>query len=756
MTNANNETETWMGKFNTDNSSNIEDLTKDIFQEIINDEKYKDSRLKVLEALNKDANKDKAKEIWSQSDAKIFITILNNADANSYAILEGAWKYMEQNIIDEVLIDLRDLVSKNKYDAEEYKEVIKKMLKYSPAIKEKFNDLPEDIKIDIVYQMDLKTLCIFKNNGGEAIKDIIKIRLQTIINKLKEKCQEYKTNNLNPEHNNTDNYNSYISALKCEGNVSLAIIAKHIFDINAADLDLGVNEYEYSNDKLIELLYVCAKIIMYQNNGALSNAGNDWKIINDDHYTLFNCLNDNGLLEKDCLQKFDTFRDKVLKLMEDNNEDNNAINLRKYIDNVLKKKNPSKYLFEKAITKELKIEDEEDKQYAFDALDRILMSISLKHVVGDLVFESNGMVNTKDGLINLTMVIQEMSGEPKHLPINKDIENIRTGRENAEKALILMYTPLLKNIYDREIGKVVYKIEEYHKCITDQDKLKAAAIKTIIGKNGEASKSYISINELHNLISIKDHNINGTFNVCGIALLILIMLTTVGLNEYNIVEIGKMGYGIVRIICTFIPVVIGIFMIYNAFRMCVVKYDKKSALDSMGNQVIAKMACVSVCLAAAIAEMVMVGIGMIRADQTSIDDINKMMATTVSVLMILSMMRYVMSKNQDIWYHVVILGGSLVIGTMRTLILANAKIREYMGVMNIVMMAIGILMAITCIAVYMTKKSLNDNKILGKSKSAVIVNIIGVVIMILSTVVGCLMQSMHFNVIIDKAKEALL
>ena len=56
---------------------------------------------------------------------------------------------------------------------------------------------------------------------------------------------------------------------------------------------------------------------------------------------------------------------------------------------------------------------------------------------------------------------------------------------------------------------------------------------------------------------------NDLCSLGGMVFLMIVMSSIVGLSKLNVIEIGQIGSGIIRIGCTTIPVVIGVMMIYN-------------------------------------------------------------------------------------------------------------------------------------------------------------------------------------------------
>ncbi|KAM0671183.1 hypothetical protein OCOL_001630 [Ordospora colligata] len=206
--------------------------------------------------------------------------------------------------------------------------------------------------------------------------------------------------------------------------------------------------------------------------------------------------------------------------------------------------------------------------------------------------------------------------------------------------------------------------------------------------------------------------------------------------------------------------------------------NEKGKLSSMRDQMLAKIRCVGLCVLAMIVEMAMIIISIMNGNgnDTSTDDINKMITTAVSVAIILNMMRYVMSKNQAGWYHGVMIGGSLIIGSMRAVMLASAMIREYMSVMNIVMIVIGLLMTIASVVVYMNRKKItngqvvndknrevvndknkkDENVILGKWKNGMIMNIVGIILAVLAVVIGWMIPDMNLYEIINGDIDGIL
>ncbi|KAH9411927.1 hypothetical protein HK407_02g03720 [Ordospora pajunii] len=214
--------------------------------------------------------------------------------------------------------------------------------------------------------------------------------------------------------------------------------------------------------------------------------------------------------------------------------------------------------------------------------------------------------------------------------------------------------------------------------------------------------------------------------------------------------------------CTIIPLVVGILMMYNVYVMYELKGDsdenkksdeEKGMLNSIEKQMIARMLSVGMCVLTMVVETVMIGVGMRNGEEVSGYVINKMMATAVTVMVMLSMMRYIMSRKQEKWYHAIMIGGSVVIGSIRALMMVNKNISEHVYVLNIVMIGGSVMMVIASVVVCIKRKGADkmdaNNEILGRSVNGTVMRMIGAAAAFGVALIGWMMQSMNFDGIID-------
>ncbi|KAM0671358.1 hypothetical protein OCOL_001812 [Ordospora colligata] len=158
--------------------------------------------------------------------------------------------------------------------------------------------------------------------------------------------------------------------------------------------------------------------------------------------------------------------------------------------------------------------------------------------------------------------------------------------------------------------------------------------------------------------------------------------------------------------------------------------------------------------------------------------INKMIMTIVSVMVMLSVIVYVMSKNRSVLYDVVMIGGSVCVALMKVCMLVYERmglsVNDYVNVMNKVMIGMSVVMIIASAVVVINvidhminlkkTKNLNEsesmNSVMNNNNNAMnengydtsnevsrmtksVIVVLSVCIMMLT---GCMMQSVNVNV----------